>query len=83
MVSKKGHPEIRPTDRIVVEGKDCIISQVCPETSVMGAYEVVTNSDCPVSRDVFWDGEQWTFSKRPSFVDAAKSFRLKPFIELL
>lgn len=83
MISKKGHPEINPTDRIVVEEQDCVISQIYAESSVMGACEVVTNPASPVCRDVCWDGQGWVFSKRPSFVDATKSHRLKPFVEML
>jgi hypothetical protein len=83
MISKKGHPDIHPQDKIVVEEQDCIISQVYGDYSVIGACEVVTNPAAPVCRDVCWDGRQWVFSRRPSFVDATKSSRLKPFISLL
>jgi len=83
MISKKGHPEIYSQDSILVEGQHCVISQVHGDYSVMGACEVVTNPADPVCRDVCWDGQQWVFSQRPSFVEANKSARLKPFIELL
>ena len=83
MISKKGHPQISTRDRIVVEGQDCVVSQIHGDYSVMGACEVVTNADCPECRDVCWDGQKWLFSPRPSFVEAAKCPRLRPFIALL
>lgn len=83
MISKKGHPEIKLGDKIVVENRDCIVSEVHPDFSVMGACQVVTNPDAPVCLDVCWDGQQWVFSKRPTFIDASRSSRLKPFVEQL
>jgi len=83
MISKKGHPDIQLQERIVVEGQDCVISQLHGDYSVQGACEVVTNPSAPVCCDVCWDGQKWVFSPRPSFVDATRSSRLKPFVELL
>ncbi|SHI92280.1 hypothetical protein SAMN02745165_01144 [Malonomonas rubra DSM 5091] len=83
MINKKGHPEIKPADKIIVEGLNCVVSQVYGKFSVIGACEVVVAADSPVCKDVCWDGKQWVFSQRPTFVDATKSARLKPFIEML
>lgn len=82
MVSKFNHPAIDIKDLIKVEGEICVISQLHHRNSLIGACEVVTNSAAPVCRDVLWDGQQWTFSKRPSFVES-KCSRLQPFIAIL
>lgn len=83
MISKKNHPEIELRNKINIEGKECVISQIHPQYSIVGACEVVTQAADPVCRDVCWDGGGWVFSDRPTFVDATKSPRLKEFVEML
>jgi hypothetical protein len=83
MLSKKNHPKIEVNDWIIVEGSECLITQIYGGYSVSGACEVVTDPDNPVNRDVCWDGQQWLFSTRPSFINAAKTSRLKEFVATL
>jgi len=83
MITKKNHPKIEPKEWISVEGEDCLITQIYKGYSLSGACEVVTNPEQPINKDVCWNGENWYFSELPTFVNAAKTPRLKKYVELL
>ncbi|NOY13330.1 MAG: hypothetical protein GXP51_06530 [Deltaproteobacteria bacterium] len=83
MISKKDHPKIELKEWIKVEGSDCVVSQVYGGYSLSGAGEVVTNPDEPINRDVFWTGQEWVFSERPTLFNATGSSRLKDFVAIL
>lgn len=83
MISKKNRPHIELKGWLNVEGADCVITDVYGSYSLLGACEVVTNPEKPVNREVCWNGQEWVFSKRPTFVNAAKTSRLKDFVGIL
>ncbi|WP_303723054.1 hypothetical protein [Malonomonas rubra] len=83
MITKKNHPKIELKGWINVEGSDCLITQVYRGYSFSGACEVVTNPKQPINKDVCWDGSNWVFSDKPTFVNAAETPRLKEFVEIL
>lgn len=83
MITKKNHPKIELKGWINVEGSDCLITQIYRGYSLSGACEVVTNPEKPINKDVCWDGQNWVFSDKPTFVNAAETPRLKEFVKLL
>lgn len=83
MISKANYPRIDIRDQIKVEGNHCIVTHVYGNYSLSGACEVVTDPAQPINRDVWWDGKQWTFSPQPTLFNAAKTSRLKAFVDLL
>lgn len=83
MISKQNHPKIGLKERIIVEGADCVISQIYGGFSLSGACEVVTDPNQPINRDVFWDGQRWFFSTQPCLFNATRSSRLKEFVAIL
>lgn len=83
MVSKANYPKIDIKDWINVEGQECVVSQIYHDNSLSGACEVVTDRAEPINRDVWWDGQKWIFSPRPTLLNAAQTSRLKAFVALL
>jgi len=83
MISKINHPEVEPKSWINVEGSDCLITQIYTGYSLSGVCEVVTDPQQPINKDVWWNGENWIFSPRPTLINAAQTPRLKEFVSLL
>ena len=83
MISKKNHPKIELQGWIKVDDADCLITQVYKPNAISGACEVVTNPQQPVNRDVLWDGNNWVFSTKPTFINAAGTSRLQSYVDKL
>lgn len=83
MVRKQNHPEIKLREWLKVEGTNCVITQIYARSCLLGVCEVVSNPNAPVNCDVYWDGQQWIFTDRPGFVNAAVTSRLDSFVAIL
>ena len=83
MTNKKDHPQIESEEWITVDGQDCVVVQIYKGYSFSGVCEVVTNPSNPENRDVCWDGQNWIFSERETFLNAAPTPRLKDFVAIL
>ena len=83
MTDTKKHPPIEIMDWIDVEGSECLVVQIYGDYSLSGVCEVVTDPEQPINRDVFWNGQEWVFSTRPSLINSAGTSRLKEYVAVL
>ena len=77
-------PVVNRGDWISIGDKECVVSVVRTPGHRLGDCEIVCDRDAPLSSNVRWDGEKWSFIGRgPYGGNVAKYLRFKAVIEKL